>query len=290
MGKIGELQVARRIVIGWLASLVGCAVGSNDGASGSFGLGDSSASVTVSAGTLDPDVPDDDGGGSADGEGDDGTAATSSPAGTDGGDDDPGEASGADDSTMPAECGNGVVEAGEDCDGRDLGGASCADFDFSDGALVCGGDCHLLTDGCYSCGDGEIALTETCDATNFGGETCASLGFAGGTLSCSADCQTIVTSACQPLPSCGDGMLNGGEQCDGGALGGQTCITQGFDLGQLACSASCTLDTTGCSFDTQNCGGQGDFCLFDENNLQSTCCPPGVEGNVLGICNLAVCV
>lgn len=278
--------------VGGLAVLVsiGCAVGTSDGASGTFGpLGDGGGTVTAGAGTLDPDVPDDDdGGGSADAD-DDGTAGTSAPPASEGGDA-PGDGTAADDSTMPGECGNGVVEGGEDCDGRDLGDASCADFDFQAGSLVCAGDCTFLTDGCYSCGDGEIALTETCDGTEFGGETCASLGFAGGALACAPDCQSIVTTGCQPLASCGDNMLNGGEQCDGAALGGQTCITQGFDLGQLACSPSCTLDTTGCSFDTQNCGGQGDFCLFDENDLQSTCCPPGVEGNVLGICNLAICV
>jgi hypothetical protein len=276
----------------WVST--GCAMGTSDGASGSFGpLGDDGGTLTAGAGTLDPDVPDD-GGGSGDADdgddGDDGMVGTSAPPATDGGDDTADDASASDDSTLPGECGNGLLEADEDCDGRDLGDASCADFDFSHGSLVCGGDCHLLTDGCFSCGDGTVAPSETCDGTEFGGETCASLGFAGGTLGCTADCQSIVTTGCQALPSCGDGMLNGGEQCDAAALGGQTCITQGFDLGQLACSGSCTLDTSGCSFDTENCGGQGDFCLFDENDLQSTCCPPGVEGNVLGICNVAVCV
>lgn len=291
MGKICELGFGGPIAIGCLVGILGCSVGTSDGASGSFGLGDDTANVSVSAGTLDPDVPDDDGGGGSagTGAGDDGMAGTSSPAGSDDADG-PGDDTAADDSTMPGECGNGAVEGSEQCDARDLDGAACADFGHSDGALVCGMDCQLITDGCSTCGDGEIALTETCDGADFGGATCASMGFAGGALSCSADCQTIVTSGCQPLPSCGDGVLNGGEQCDAAALGGHTCISQGFDLGQLACSASCTLDTSGCSFDTKNCGGEGDFCLFDKNDLQSTCCPPGVQGNVLGICNIAICV
>ena len=38
------------------------------------------------------------------------------------------------------------------------------------------------------------------------------------------------------------------------------------------------------------CAGQGEVCLFDQNNLQSKCCPPGVKGNVLGICDLLVCL
>ena len=274
-----------------IVCVLGCAVGTSDGNSGSFGLGDDGGTITAGAGTLDPDVPGDGGDGDADGSagGDDGGSGTAAPPGTEGGDA-PGDGTSGGDSSIPGECGNGVVEAGEDCDGRDLGGSSCTDFDFDSGTLVCGADCHLLTDGCYSCGDGEIALGETCDGTDFGGATCASMGFAGGSLACAADCQSIDTTGCQPLPTCGDNVLNGGEQCDGAALGGSTCISLGFDLGQLACSPTCTLDTTGCMFDTENCGGQGDFCLFDENNLQSTCCPPGVNGNVLGICNLAVCV
>lgn len=38
-----------------------------------------------------------------------------------------------------------------------------------------------------------------------------------------------------------------GQACDGPDLGGQTCQSQGFGSGTLACSGSCALDTGGCS-------------------------------------------
>lgn len=216
------------------------------------------------------------------GDGDDGESTASTPADSSGGEASTG-------TTLPGECGNGVIEGDETCDGRELGG-SCADYGFEDGVLACDTECNHLTDACFTCGDGEVGLAEVCDGSEFGGTSCASLGFGGGALSCSADCQTIDDGGCQALPSCGDGILNGGELCDGLQLGGATCQSQGFDLGTIACTGSCTLDVTACMDDLENCGHQGDFCIFDENDLQSTCCPAGVGDNVLGICDIFLCV
>lgn len=189
-----------------------------------------------------------------------------------------------------AMCGDDTLQGDEDCDGTDLGDATCLTLGFDDGVLACDPQCHLITDACFTCGDGDIALTEACDGNQFGGETCVSLGFAGGVLSCADDCSELDTSGCQVLPSCGDGEQNGGEQCDGNDFGGNTCITQGFDMGTLDCTASCLLDVSGCEDDNTGCGMMGDFCIFDENDLQSTCCPAGVGGNKIGICNVFVCV
>ncbi len=47
---------------------------------------------------------------------------------------------------------------------------------------------------------------------------------------------------------CGNGIVDSGEECDGGNLSGETCVTQEFDSGQLACFSVC-------KFDTSNCGG-----------------------------------
>ena len=30
--------------------------------------------------------------------------------------------------------------------------------------------------------------------------------------------------------------------------------------------------------------------IFDENNPQSNCCPAGVKDNILGICDVFVCI
>ena len=45
---------------------------------------------------------------------------------------------------------------------------------------------------------------------------------------------------------CGDGVRGGVEQCDGEALDGRTCTSEGFLGGTLRCKANCTLETSGC--------------------------------------------
>ncbi|MBZ9569722.1 PKD domain-containing protein, partial [Patescibacteria group bacterium] len=49
-----------------------------------------------------------------------------------------------------------------------------------------------------------------------------------------------------PPPSCGNGIREAGEDCDGADLGGESCITLGFVGGVLACNPGCTFDTSGC--------------------------------------------
>ncbi len=51
-----------------------------------------------------------------------------------------------------AVCGNGVREGAEECDGSDLGGATCGDFGCSSGTLSCTSSCTLDTSACTSCG------------------------------------------------------------------------------------------------------------------------------------------
>jgi len=47
---------------------------------------------------------------------------------------------------------------------------------------------------------------------------------------------------------CGNGIADPGEVCDGADLQGQTCVTQGFAGGTLACSADChSFDYSGCT-------------------------------------------
>jgi cysteine-rich repeat protein len=51
------------------------------------------------------------------------------------------------------------------------------------------------------------------------------------------------------LNLCGDGTINNGEQCDDAALGGGTCMLEGFDNGTLSCSSTCTYDTSTCTYE-----------------------------------------
>ncbi|MBI4085095.1 MAG: hypothetical protein HY432_01130 [Candidatus Liptonbacteria bacterium] len=50
------------------------------------------------------------------------------------------------------------------------------------------------------------------------------------------------------IPSvCGNGVFDTGEQCDDTALGGQSCVSQGYSGGTLGCKADCTFDTSACT-------------------------------------------
>lgn len=96
----------------------------------------------------------------------------------------------------PPACGDGVVDAGEQCDG-DLGEASCLALGFAGGALACVG-CVLDTSGCgaSSCGDGVVDDGEACDGADLGGLDCSALGIGEGALGCASDCLSFDASAC----------------------------------------------------------------------------------------------
>ena len=46
---------------------------------------------------------------------------------------------------------------------------------------------------------------------------------------------------------CGNGVKEGGEQCDGSDLGGTTCQSLGYSGGTLSCNADCTYNTSQCT-------------------------------------------
>ena len=88
-------------------------------------------------------------------------------------------------------CGNERLDQGEDCDGEDLGGATCASEGFAKGKLRCR-ECHFDTSRCSFCGNDVVNEKEECDGSDLGGATCESLGFEEGTLGCTEDCELTV--------------------------------------------------------------------------------------------------
>jgi trypsin-like peptidase len=70
--------------------------------------------------------------------------------------------------------------------------------------------------------------------------------------------------------TCGNGVRESGENCDGSDLAGQTCQSLGFGGGTLACTASCSFSTSGC---TSACRARGASCT-----LNSQCCSGQCNG------------
>jgi len=98
------------------------------------------------------------------------------------------------------------------------------------------------------CGNNLLEGNEQCDGTDLGGITCSLLGYASGVLACTAGCSYNV-NGCTPYPppsTCGNGVINAGEDCDQGDLGGESCGSLALGPGLLACGAGCIFDTSGC--------------------------------------------
>lgn len=70
-------------------------------------------------------------------------------------------------------------------------------------------------------------------------------------LSACRDVGTRYTGQPQHTPECGDGVLDDGEDCDGSAMGDATCVTLGFEAGEVTCTAQCTYSTALC---VRRCG------------------------------------
>lgn len=167
------------------------------------------------------------------------------------------------------ECGDGVREGTELCDGADIGGATCVDFGFDRGALACANDCTFDLEGCESdstvdavCGNGAQEPGELCDGADVGDSTCVDFGFDRGTLRCAGDCLGYDFEGCAndvTGPECGNNVQEPGELCDGVDVGDRTCLDFGYDRGALGCTDDCLgydfggCEDTGC---TPDCAGR----------------------------------
>ena len=142
-------------------------------------------------------------------------------------------------------CGDGLLDAGEDCDTSVFGNATCVTEGFDGGDIACNDDCTFNFDGCTTCGDGMLEGDETCEDGDVGDETCIDQGFQGGELGCGDDC-TYDTSNCH---NCGNGVVDAGEDCDMDDLADMGCgdLAMGFTGGVLACDENCGFDTTACT-------------------------------------------
>ena len=147
-------------------------------------------------------------------------------------------------------CGDGIRQALEVCDMDDLNAQTCTYLGYYGGTLACSATCEYDLSDCQAvgiCGDGIIQLLETCDSDNLDGEDCISKGYpSGGTLSCNPDC-TLNVDECLGSELCGDGVIQAGETCDGGAMGSSLCRDIPMGFGSPACNSSCSLTAGTCT-------------------------------------------
>ena len=147
-------------------------------------------------------------------------------------------------------CGDGRIQDFEECDGENLGGATCWTRGYDLGLLRCTDECTFDEDACRDqppsrCGNDLREAGEYCDGGDLGGVTCERLGYAGGVLSC-VGCAFDTTGCDGEMSTCGDGRQQDPEACDGDDLGEATCVSLGQDDGVLACAMNCTFDLSGC--------------------------------------------
>src|SRR5688572_22131081 len=128
------------------------------------------------------------------------------------------------------------------------------------GAAAVNSACTLQLDISIACGDGYVDLEagEECDPDDPDRafeSACGDIGRPQGTAQCdAATCE--IENSFQICAFCGDGMIDGEEQCEGSNLNGQVCPG---DAGTLQCK-DCKYDYSAC----QTCGDGDDDDVGEE--------------------------
>lgn len=161
-------------------------------------------------------------------------------------------------------CGNNLTEGSEVCDGQ----SGVNEFQ------QCSADCRSIRSVAF-CGDGAVqtpneqGINEECDGNN---ETLLCDEFINGyktqqVRECRNTCRFSPFTACQPIESCGDGVINGLETCDASAQNGVQC-TAAYGQTCQYCNKVCKTETAR----GPRCGdgvlqtGQGEACDEGINN------------------------
>lgn len=196
------------------------------------------------------------------------------------------------------ECGNGIIEDGEQCElGQSI--LSCSDLGFVSGETICN-NCKIDTSSCEVdnienledvCGDGLLYPGEQCDGLNLNIDECSGLSsqFSLGYITCS-NCE-LNTNDCLLEPNCGNGLLEKGEECENSLFDLECNQFGGFSSGDTMCDSSCVINTNDCSNKKTGCGDgmlqSGEQCDYnqDYNNLNLKCSKFGKQSSDNIQCN-----
>jgi hypothetical protein len=215
-------------------------------------------------------------------------------------------------SVNTAVCGNNHLDVNESCDGRLLNDVYCWNINtsngkkFNGGTLKCSSNCTFDTSSCTYCGDNVISTNSGEECEIIGGKVfstvffkgsnphewelskinpCINFGYASGSVFCGDTCRINVSGCATKLnATCGNGLLEGNEECDFGVIGkfnesvcsnfiatGRSLtvlngtnvsitgiITGGnsthiiytprYNVGNLACTQECKHDYSGCGY------------------------------------------
>jgi hypothetical protein len=183
------------------------------------------------------------------------------------------------------ECGNGLREGAEECDGDDLGGAVCSGVGCSGGTLACLGDCTFDTSqcsGCPVCGNGSCDFGEDCadcpaDCISDSASTCGNgvCEAADGEdcVTCPDDCNGIQTGSPAGRYCCGGGGGKNPVDCSDSrcATGGNTCLPTPAYLyccGDEVCEGA--EDELSCGLDCAPPAGPGEAAAWPSGMLRVT--------------------
>jgi len=98
------------------------------------------------------------------------------------------------------------------------------------------------------CGNDRAQSGEKCDGTDVNDRDCVELGFGSGVLACKPNCRDFDRAGCGAPTTCGNGVVEDVELCDGNDLDNKNCEDLGRGPGLLSCLANCAdFDTSLCS-------------------------------------------